>query len=298
MRYQAGPSHIIMPRIFAARFVCPSDFVFEDGVEVQIDNVPGPFGPVRFSFRTCRSRDGNISLPFSVEAEGLNLDEPTAIQSFADLGRTFPQIFAIASNAPGHDLRLPEEFVSCDAKRERRVLDSETAVIVLQSFYECSARTWVFRAVREYEMALRCHSQTQSTIRLAHLYQASAALSQAVIRRLCRVHNCGISELPKSLDLQPDELEGYVYRQIIFNGDTDLFQVAYDANARLFCLQHPEDVVLWDQNPVLLQSSQLVAAIVRHVLFDLADIPEHLLGRLNSRSYATPFSLAGANGAP
>jgi hypothetical protein len=281
---------ITTPCVFAVHFVCPSDFVFEDGAQIEMNDVPGPFGPVRFLFRTCRSTGGEISLPFSIEAEGPNLDEPTAIQSFADLGRMFPRIFAIASNAPGHELLLQKEFVLPDIERERRILDSETATGLLRSFYESSARTWVLRAAREYEMALRCHSEAQTTVHLAYLYQASVALSQGLIRKLCQMHHCAVSELPRELDLRPDELEGHIYRQIIFKGDTDLFQLAYEANARFFRLQHPEQACLWDQKRVLLRSSRAVASLIRDVLFDLVDAPDQLTGRLKAPSYASPFS--------
>lgn len=284
---------IITPQTFAVRFACPSDFVFEDEVELQMDDVSGPFGPVKFSFRTKRSTNGRVSIPLTIDAEGPCIDEATAIQTFADVGRIFTRAFAIASNAPVREMCLQSEFAPGKPRHRRRVLDPEPAFSVLRSFYECSARTWVIRAAQEYEMALRCDSDAQSTIRLAHLYRASLNLGHGLIRRLCRLHGCNISELSLNLDMEPDELEGYIYRKLIFAGNNDLFQIAYDAYARFSYMEHPENVLFWGQRPALSHSSSSIAAVVRGALFDLADVPQGMTVRLNSTSYAKPsFSLS------
>lgn len=284
---------IITPRMFAVRFACPSDFVFEDRVELQMKDVSGPFGPVKFSFRTKRYANGQVSIPLIIDAEGPCIDEATAIQSLADLGRSFTRAFAIASNAPVREMCLQSEFTLPTAARRRRVLEPEPAFSVLRAFYECPARTWVIRAAREYEMALRCDSDAQSTVRLAHLYRASLNLGHGLIRRLCRLHGCNISELSLNLDMEPDELEGYIYRKLIFAGNDELFQIAYDAHARFCHMEHPENVRFWGQHPALSHSSSSIAAVVRGALFDLAAVPQAMTVRLNSMTYATPsFSVS------
>lgn len=287
---------IITPRMFAVRFACPSDFVFEDQVELEMKDVSGPFGPARFSFRTKRSANGQVSIPLIIDAEGPCIDEATAIQSLADLGRIFTRAFAIASNAPVREMCLQSEFTPAKTGHRRRVLEPEPAFSVLRSFYECSARTWVIRAAQEYEMALRCNSEAQSTVRLAHLYRASLNLGHGLIRRLCRSHGCNVSELSLNLDMEPDELEGYIYRKLIFAGNNELFQIAYDAHARFCYMEHPENARFWGQRPALSHSSSSIAAVVRGALFDLADVPQGMTVRLNSTSYADPSFSPRADG--
>jgi len=280
-----------MLRNFAVRFACASDFVLEGDGPIYLEDVPGPFGPVRLALGTSRFASGEISLPLVVEAEGPNIDEETAVQSFADLARIFPRILAVAANAAGFDLCLESEVIVKNTQRKRRILNSELASTVVRYVYDSCGRTWLLRAIQEYELALRYQSRAQGTMQLAYLYRAAVALSHCVARRLCRQYRCNLSKLHHNLHVAPDEVEGYIYRRVIFRNEAELFQVAYDAHARLFCLQHPEEAQLWGHPAIAEHQYIPLAKAVRENLLQLADISESALISLTSRPYMHPLVL-------
>lgn len=276
---------------YKLHFSCLSDAVFERGVRIEMSNVPGPFGPVRLVFSTKYPAGGDLILPLSIEAEGLNLDEITATQSFADLIRGFLRSIAVTANAPVHELQLAEDLPAPAQNRARRVLDLETTNGVLRAFYDCPARAWVGRAAQDYETALRHAGRARETLMLAHLFQACLSLKEGLVGLLCQRYRCQLAELPKKVGLRPDELDGYIYRNRIFQGRTDLFRIAYDANARLFSLQHPQDCALWQQQPFQQASVREVAVVVRATLLDLAEVDASSLPKLTSEIYKYPVAL-------
>jgi hypothetical protein len=272
------------------QFGCLSDAVFESGVRIEMNQVPGPFGPVRLVFSTKYSPAGEIQIPLSIEAEGLNLDGKTATQTFADLIRIFLRYFAVAANAPVYEVHLAEDLPAPEGTRRRRVLDFKAANGALRAFYDSPMCTWVGRAAHEYEMALRNNDQASETLMLAHLYQACLSLKQGLLAGLCQSFRCRLDQLPQKMRLEPDELDGYVNRQLIFEGRTDLFRTAYEANARHFFLHHPRDSVLWERRPVQRDLVRELALVVRGTLLRLAEIDDRLLSKLTAPPYNHPFS--------
>ena len=232
-------------RTFVVVLRAPSSARFkpEEGQEFSLPNVPGSAGTVRLRLRTRWVDEGfDAPTPRELWIEALgpapSLDE--AVSKFSAASRFLATLLAFCANAT---VGTPEVHIAYDASagcterdfmevflpdesglpREGRLVRTDEFSEVFKKLDESDEKSRIYRALQQYELALRHWYFGGEWLALSHLYMAVEALTKAVIGRECAKRGIDEPTLARQNNIDPGDgkcpscseafsLEGHIMR--------------------------------------------------------------------------------------
>lgn len=270
----------------------------------NMDRPDGP--PDVFSFETAfGTRDGVGPWPLFLmamsETSAHNVD--AAMEDSFSVLNGLASILALASNASIGDLSLDVCYETTAHRTEReffqyfvemppldtanRVAPSEGFARLVPTIMGHAEQARIFRAVQQYMIALRYATPGDELGAIAHLWMAAEALTKVFLRREIEEHEGDEERLLAAWGIQRSLLDAEVRRRHVFGGDSELYNICKKASdAFEHGFRNFGDVL----RSVKTRASEAFS-LVRHAIFDAADVDAALLAMLDAAPYSKPLGL-------
>jgi hypothetical protein len=258
----------------------------------------------QLTFRTRYLSDGpgrTIPRELWVEVVGPadNLDDAMRrAQGFANVGAS---ILSVGMNAAIDPLPIEYSFHSSGERsnhefhqnflldetgypRTARVLKPEPVSMLIGSLSIHPKCDRLFRAIAQYELALRSFTPGQETIAVAHLWMAVEALTPVALEQELELMNLDRDGLVASWSIDKRRLDPEVRRRLLLDGDTQLYSEAKRASDEFehgygeFAKIHTTSTLVRDK----------LSTYVRHSIFRLSETSQECQDELLTPVLDTP----------
>jgi hypothetical protein len=141
--------------------------------------------------------------------------------------------------------------------------------------------------MQQYWIALRNWLPGREVLALAHLYMGMEALTKAALRRERTKHGCTSDQaLVKELGIEKKELDGFVRRETLFQGDGETYRAAKAASDGF---EHGF-LSLADVHSLASQARDRTGELLRMAIFDAGGLEKNASEILLGEKYGTPHT--------
>ena len=225
--------------------------IFPKDTNLLVKNFQPSIGPVNISYKTrwLKSKEGNV-IPghIWVKINGSAQSLQDALIPFANAGLSILPILSLSANAAISDPDLELGFDNTKGMTERdyfqcyvppenneiynsRYINIEATVALIDTLDKHLDKERLIRAANQYRLALGNWRLGKESLTLANLWMSLEALTKIKIRTECKARGLtNQEELADELGIEKKDLDSYVRKEFLLNGDSECYSKAKDAS--------------------------------------------------------------------
>jgi hypothetical protein len=226
-----------------------------------------------------------------------------AMPAFGNAALALLPVVSLATNAAIGDPQIEVAFETTSAKREReyfqqyvppepkelffvRLIHCASAAALADAVGKHSDSERLGRALSQYATALTSWIKGRQSLSIAHLWMAIEALTKAAIRHECARRGIATSEeLATAMGVRIADLDAFIRREIILQGDADCY-----AKARKASDGFEHGYLGFDEVRALSgETRDRMGRYVREAILAMLHLPDDVRARLLGPPYAKPM---------
>lgn len=243
--------HVFDERSFVVVLRGNSNAILEPDGSLLVTGFPTRLGNVNITFRSrWIQHAGTVKYPghlwIEISGPGSSLEDTIPI--FANAALAILPIISVATNAAIGEPQIELGFDSTSGAEKReyfqqyvtpesgdlryvRIVDCSLVAILIDAISRHRDSERIRRAINQYRIALDSWILGRETMSLAHLWMAVEALTKAAIREeLTRRKLNKEVELAAALNVQIEELDATIRRDVILDKDIECYKKAKKAS--------------------------------------------------------------------
>jgi hypothetical protein len=224
----------------------------DEPIPLQVNHFPTAVGPVTITFRTRYSEEGlesPVPREMWIDVRGVSTAPfDDAVTAYAQAGAAFLPLIALVANAtvagpdvklafdnsPGRDRR---EFFQSFVPEKRgqpvpaRRVDVQLALALFEAFKRHPETVRLHRAAESYRGALIDWRPGREPMALAQLYWGVEAVTKpTLMSEMARAGADSADAFAAKLGIPKRQLDPWIRRNVIFQGDAETYKKAKDAS--------------------------------------------------------------------